>query len=418
MGVRQLTAAIVNCTIGAGIFVLPALVFQDMGAAAPLAFLICAVVMGCICTTLAVAGSRVDLTGGIYAYVEIAFGPFVGFLAGVLQWLTGLLAAAGVLTALLDQLATLIPGFGVVSRIAILIVIVATLAVLNVRGVRLGTRLIEIVTAVKLTPLLLFVVAGAFFIDSSVIAWPAVPGMRAIGRSVLLLIFAYSGVEVALAPSGEVRDPAATIPRAVFAALTATTALYIAIQLVAQGVSGPLLAGDAGAPLAAAAGRFLGSTGVVLMLLGAASSMFGYLCGDMLSTPRSFYALARDGLLPAAFARIHPEYRTPASAICAHAVCLVLLAGTNSFQSLAIISNVGLLLLYLVACGAALELARRNVRTASAPFTFPGVSLGPVVGALLILLILSTATPHEFAITLAVLVVAAILYAVRQHLSA
>ena len=104
IGIRQLTAAIVNTTVGAGIFVLPALVAQGVGAAAPLAFLVCAAIMALISVTLAVAGSRVSMTGGIYAYVETEYGPYVALLAGVLQWLTGMLAVAGVSTALADQL--------------------------------------------------------------------------------------------------------------------------------------------------------------------------------------------------------------------------------------------------------------------------------------------------------------------------
>ena len=73
LGVRQLTAAIINTTVGAGIFVLPALVAQSVGTAAPLAFLICAAIMALVTIALAVAGSRVAVTGGIYAYVEAAF---------------------------------------------------------------------------------------------------------------------------------------------------------------------------------------------------------------------------------------------------------------------------------------------------------------------------------------------------------
>ncbi len=82
IGVRDLTASIVNVTIGAGIFVLPAFVAGGLGAAAPIAYLVCAALMALIVSCFAAAGSRVSLTGGLYAYVEVAFGPFVAFLAG------------------------------------------------------------------------------------------------------------------------------------------------------------------------------------------------------------------------------------------------------------------------------------------------------------------------------------------------
>src|SRR3954466_3421948 len=92
LGTWGLAASIVNVTIGGGIFRLPAGVAGSLGAAAPLAYLVCAVAMGLIVLCFADAGSRVAMTGGPYAYVEVAFGPFVGFLCGVLLW-AGLTAA-------------------------------------------------------------------------------------------------------------------------------------------------------------------------------------------------------------------------------------------------------------------------------------------------------------------------------------
>src|SRR2546423_3303279 len=99
LGVPTLTSSIINATVGAGIFVLPAGVALGLGPAAPIAFIICALAMALIVTSFAIAGSRVSLTGGLYAYVEVAFGSYVGFLAGVLLWLTNVLAVAGVASA-------------------------------------------------------------------------------------------------------------------------------------------------------------------------------------------------------------------------------------------------------------------------------------------------------------------------------
>lgn len=84
IGVQRLTASIVNVTVGAGIFVLPAIVAAGLGPAAPSAYIACGVAMALVVTCFAAAGSRVSLTGGLYAYIEVAFGPFVGFLGGVL----------------------------------------------------------------------------------------------------------------------------------------------------------------------------------------------------------------------------------------------------------------------------------------------------------------------------------------------
>jgi amino acid transporter len=210
-----------------------------------------------------------------------------------------------------------------------------------------------------------------------------------------------------------VARPERTVPRAVFLGLAIITVLYVAIQSVAQGTLGASLAQSTGAPLAAAAGRFLGAAGVTLLLLGAVCSMFGYLCGDMLSTPRSWYALARDGFLPAFLSRIDPVRRTPRRAIWAHAIVVLVLASTNTFEGLAIIANVALLTLYLLCCAAALQLTRTGVVTSATPFMMRGAWLAPVLAAALVTWILSTATAREFLWTAAVLAAATVAYVLR-----
>lgn len=418
LGVPQLAAAIINCTVGAGIFVLPAVVAQGLGAAAPVAFLVCAGIMLLVVTTFALAGSRVALTGGVYAYVEVAFGPYIGFLAGVVQWLAFCLAVAAVATALMAQLSTMAPVLAVPFwRGAALVAIFGALAAVNIRGVRAGTRLVGIATAAKLAPLLLFLLAGVFYVQPSAIAWPGLPETQRIKDTVLLLIFAFTGIDVALAPGGEVKNPARTVPRAVFLALGVTATLYMAIQLVAQGVLGSELAQNARAPLATAAGRFLGNGGRALMLLGGIVSMFGYLTGDMLGTPRSLYAFGRDGFLPAVFGRIHARYRTPVVAIAGHAVVIALLAATSTFLYLLILTNVATLALYLMCCGAAFELIRRDVRTGGTPFSVPGARVVPVLAGLAVAWVLSSATRAEWGVLGAVLGVATLIYWLRKGAS-
>ena len=167
IGVRRLTASIVNVTIGAGIFVLPALVAARLGAAAPVAYLVCAALMALIVSCFASAGSRVSLTGGLYAYVEVAFGPFIGFLAGVLFWLMASAAVASVASAFVGSIGVLWPAAGAgVGRALLLGALFSVLAVANVRGVSVGAGLVEAVTAAKLIPLLIFVVAGLWAIHA------------------------------------------------------------------------------------------------------------------------------------------------------------------------------------------------------------------------------------------------------------
>jgi amino acid transporter len=417
LGVPSLAANIVNSTVGAGIFALPALVAAQLGAGAPLAFLACALAMVIFVTSFALAGSRVSLTGGLYAYVETAFGRYIGFIAGVLYFLTAILAASGIVALVADTIGALLPIFahGAMHFLVVLVVF-GLLAWINIRGIESGARAVWIVTVAKLLPLFVFIAVGAFFLrqtDALTIAWPGVPSL---GRGVLLLLFAFVGIEVALMPSGEVKDPAWTVPRAIYLALFVTTVLYLLIQLVAQGTLGDSLGKFSTAPLAQAASHFLGEPGRKLMLTGASISAFGFLVSDILSSPRVLFALGRDRFLPKAFAHVHPRFHTPDIAILVYCAIAAVLSLSSTFQELAILSNIAVLVLYFLSCGAALQLMRRDQPGAGRPFHFPGAWIFPVLGIVISLWILAQATRKELSVTAVVLVVASLLFLIQRTL--
>jgi len=416
IGARQLTASIINVTIGAGIFVLPAVATAGLGAAAPIAYIVCAVLMALIVCCFAAAGSRVSLTGGLYAYVETAFGPFVGFLAGVLYFLMATFAVASVSSAFAGSVGALWPAAAAPAARAILITaLFAFLASVNVRGVRAGVRVVEVMTIAKLLPLLVLVGSGIWLVNPAHLRWPGMPDAAAIGKTAIVLIFAFVGLEVALVPSGEVLDPARTVPRALFSALAITTTLYLLIQTVAQGLLGPSMAAYSTAPLAEAAGRALGQGGRLLVLLGAIVSMFGYASGDMLGTPRTLFAFARAGVLPAVVASVHPRFHTPYIAILVHACIVAALSISSSFTQLAVLANVAALTLYLMCVTASYELQRRKVRADGAvPFAVPGGIVVPILAAGVIVWLLSNATRREFGVEALVLAVATMFYFIRR----
>ena len=419
IGISALTANIISSTIGAGIFVLPALMSKSLGPAAPLAFVCCAIAMVLFVTCFAIAGSRVSLTGGLYAYVEVAFGRYVGFLAGVLYGITALGAVAGVVNVLVNSIAVIAPLVGSpVMRIVVMIIVYGSLVVINVRGVREGAGAVTVLTVAKLLPLLLFICAGLFFIHPASLTWTAWPGSKALGDSVILLIFAFVGIEVALIPSGEVKNPARTVPRAAYLALVITTIIYITIQLVAQGTLGSELANYKDAPLAEAAAKFLGNIGRTILIAGATISAFGFVTSDILSSPRMIFAFGRDGALPAWFAHVHPRCRSPDVAIVTYAVLAFALSVTGTFEQLAVLSNVAVLLMYLLCCAACWFLVQRNVRADGRPFNFPGMKLVPALAILAILWILAHATRWEFAVNGIVLAVASLLFFARKLITA
>ncbi|HEY2853088.1 MAG TPA: amino acid permease [Gemmatimonadaceae bacterium] len=411
-GTWGLTAAIVNVTIGAGIFRLPSSVAASLGAAAPAAYIVCTVAMGLIVLCFAEAGSRVAMTGGPYAYVEVAFGPLVGFVSGVLLWAGVTAALAAVTSFFADSLAALLPSLGsALARVLVIGVVLFALAALNVRGVRDANRFNVAMTVAKLLPLALLVVAGSFAMHRENLAWQQSPSVMSIGRASALLIFAFLGVETALVPSGEVKAPARTVPRAVFLAIGFVALLYVALQIVSQGVLGSALASTK-TPVADAGGQALGAWGRTLILVGSTVSMFGYVSGMTLAVPRMLFAFARDGFLPRAVAAIHPRFRTPHWAIAIQTLIVGMLATTGSFERLAINANGLVLLVYAACCVSTVQLRRRDVRAGGIPFHVPAANIVPWLALAVIVSLLATLRRGEWIALIAVAVAAVLVYGV------
>src|SRR4029077_9877746 len=168
---------------------------------------------------------------------------------------------------------------------------------------------------------------------------------------------------------------ARTVPRSAYLALIVTTIIYLMIQLVAQGTLGADLAKHPDAPLAESAGTFLGNLGRTILLAGASISAFGFVTSDILSSPRMIFAFGRDGALPQFFAHVHRRYRSPDVAIITYATLAFALSLSGTFEQLAVLSNVAVLLMYFLCCAACWILVQRDVRTDpdEPGFNFPGM---------------------------------------------
>lgn len=416
IGTFGLAAGIINITIGGGIFVLPATVAQTLGPSAWMAYLVCAAAMALIVLCIADAGSRVSLTGGPYAYVGTAFGPYAGFLSGVLLWMLGVFATAAVANAFAITAGVLAPALaGRVMQVALLAATLVFWSVINVRGVTLGVRLNSAATIAKLFPLLLVAIGGAFFVRPENLTAAAVPGVGEIARSSLVLIFAFAGIECALVPSGEVRDPSRTVPRAIAIAMVAITVLYVALQVVAQGVLGDaLVTTGADAPLAAAAGASMGGWARSLLLVGAAISMFGYLGGMTLSMPRILFALARDRFLPKALGEVHPAYQTPHVAIIVQSSAALVLASSGTFEQLAILANASALALYFGCALASWRLRQLGVTGEGTPISIPGAALIPWITCAVIVWLLTGLRSIEWLGFIICIGIATLIYQLRR----
>jgi basic amino acid/polyamine antiporter, APA family len=416
LGVRQLAAVIFNYTVGSGIFVLPAVVAGQLGPAAILAYLVCAFIMALSVLCFAEAGSRVSASGGPYAYVETAFGPLLGFVTGVLNLLSALAAAAAVASVFAASAAALISTSSSIVQGLLMAAVLIAAATINIRSVGGGARLVEIAVVAKLVPLVLFVLVGAVFIRVDYFSWDSSPQVLSVLSTTGLLVFAFLGIEGALQPSGEVRAPSRTVPRAVFLAIAGVVALYVSIQVVAQGLLGPALPNDRVAPLANAAATVVGPPGRTFLLIGATISMFGFLCGTVLTGPRSLFAFAKDGLAPRQLAAVHSSRRTPHIAIGTYVAIALGLALSGSFEGLLILTNVSALLVYIGVALAAWELRRRDVRSDGEPFVVPGGPLVPAATCIIIVgVIVATVSWIEVAAVAVVIAVAAGGYLLKRQ---
>ena len=373
----DLVAVCLNGVIGAGIFGLPSKIFALAGSASILAFLACAACVVLIVLAFAEVGSRFSGTGGPYLYAAAAYGPLTGFTVGWLVWLARVTSFSANCTLLPIYLDLLFPGAGAgLPRACILIIAVTTLAVVNIRGVRVAADASNLLAAGKLAPLAVFVIAGLFFVDPSRLTAAAAPSYHSFSQAVMLLVYAFTGFEMAVIPAGEVRDPQRDLPAALLIGMSIVVVFYVLIQIVCIGTL-PGLAGSQ-RPLGDAAQRFFGTGGALMVTVGILVSLAGNLNVLILAGSRVMYAMAEHDALPKMLADIDPRYRTPVVSVLTTCAVMLALTLSGTFIYLATVSTVVRLVTYLITCGA-LPILRRRPEAPPAEFRMPA---GILVSAL------------------------------------
>jgi amino acid transporter len=381
VGLFGLIAIAVNGVIGSGIFVLPATVASFLGPASPIAYVVAAVLIALIVLCFAEAGSMFEQTGGPYLYAREAFGRFIGLEVGWMFLLSRLAATSAIATAFTAYLGYFWTPLGLgVGRAIALTVLLGGLAWLNFVGVRYGSWTVNVLTIVKIVPLLLFVGVGLFFVDNTRYQILALPDTGPLRQASLALIFAFGGFENASVPTEEAKNPTRNLPIALIASIAVTAVLYILIQIVAQGTL-PDLANDA-TPLASSARVFLGRAGAALITVGAVLSTTGSDSAVILVGPRILYALADAGQLPRALAQVHPRYRTPYIGVIVFAVAAWAIALYGNFAQLVTVSAIARLLFSATTC-LAVPVLRRKMPHATRRFRVPGGPLIPGIAALI-----------------------------------
>jgi APA family basic amino acid/polyamine antiporter len=407
IGRWDLTASVVNGTIGAAVFALPATLCGLTGAWSPLAYIFGGLGILPIVLCFAEVASRFQEPGGSYLYAREAFGPFVGFQCGWLWFWSRVWAAAAILNAFVDYFSQLLSGVGTpVGRSVTMIVVIALATTLNVVGVRQGAWAVDFFTIVRFVPLLPLVVLGLTRVRADVLA-----SQRAVttdwAPAILLVVFAYSGFEAALIPAGEARDPRRDSAYALLVGLGVVAAVYVLIQFVVVGVVPK--AASSRAPVAAALGVLVGRAGIAAASLAAMLSGLGWIIGATLACPRILYAMAERGELPRSLGKVHSRFRTPHVAILAFSTFCLGFAECGGFVWNASFSAAVRLSTYGLIC-ASLVMLRRRRSTEVPGFLLRGGFVIAVAGVLFCLGLLGTLTVTQAWIFLLIVAAGALLW--------
>ena len=394
-GIRRwdLVALTINGIIGAGIFGLPSKVYALIGTYSLIAFAACALVVALIILCFAEVSSRFEETGGPYLYAREAFQPAVAFEIGWLFWLVRITAFAANCNLLINYLSFFwTPATSPPWRASIIVLVVVMLAIVNLLGIRQAAIVSNLFTVGKLVPIIIFIAAGLFFLNPQAYVFGPAPTTAAFSQSVLLLVYAFTGFEMATIPAGEIRDPQRSLPRALLIAILVVAVLYILIQVVCVGTL-PGLA-QSQKPLADAGSQFLGAAGGAIISAGAIVSITGNLNILLLSASRLPFAMAEQKQLPAFVGRIHTRFFTPYVAILITAGLMLILTLRSSFLAALTISVIARLFTYGATC-LALPVFRARREAPAALFRLPGGTVIAILSLLLIVWLLLHSTWAE-----------------------
>ncbi len=412
IGVSAFSMSVVNASIGAGMFALPAIIGIQLGGFGIFCYIFCGLLLAVIMLCYAEAGTRITTTGGSYAYVEAAFGPLPGY---IINWLFffgwGILSDAAILNVLADTLAIYNPAFhDGFLRALLFFGLLATMAIINIFGVKHGARIVQIMTIMKLIPLAVIILFGVPLINGDNLVWEQIPTLKTFSDSALVLFFAFAGFETTLNVSGEVKEPHKVIPRGLLIGGLTAIIFIMLIQIVVQGVIGAEIVQFKDAPVAAVAQRIFGPSGMLLVIFATVMSCSGIVTGDVLASPRLLYAGALDGLFPKFLSKIHAKHSTPFWAILVYSCLIFIFSVSGGFKQLAVMASTAILIIYLSVILSVIRLRRKQNDNSSPVFTVPGGLLIPILGIGVILWLLTSLSRFEMLFTISFIAIVCLLY--------
>jgi APA family basic amino acid/polyamine antiporter len=386
LGFTDLMLITIGTVIGSGIYLVPSGVLRQTGGHTGLALTVWAVagllsLLGAL--TYAELGAMKPEAGGLYAYLRDAFGPLPAFLYG---WASFLVIASGSIAALAvafaNYLSPLLP-FQVPGPV-ISVAVIAVVALINIRGTRGSATVQNWTTSAKFGVLFLLSLVltlrgnGGAGLPATPIEAPNASLAAGFGAAMIGVLWAYEGWQYVTFSAGEAKDPQRTFPRAISIATFLLIVLYLIANLGYVRALGPAGAANSERIAADAIATILGPVAGAVVSALILVSIFSALNGLVLTTPRMYYAMARDGLFFQKLTSVHPRFGTPAFAIVALTVWGALLAASGTFSQLLTYAVFTGWIFYALGALAVMAL-RRSEPNAARPFRVPGYPVTPIL---------------------------------------
>lgn len=358
----DLTNIVIGSIVGSDIYIASALTAGLIGPFSIIAWIIAGLFAAVIALVFAYSSYYVPKVGGSFAFVSTAFDKFYGFLAGWSMWIAEMLALPVFAITFANYLQYFIP-LNFLQQILVKGIFLFGLTFVNILGVKAAGRVNDVLTLVKLSPLLLIIVLGisSFMQNPSFISnyLPFAPfGLENLGTAVVLIFWAYVGFELGTLPASEVKNPKKTIPKAIITGILIVMAFYLATNFVIYGAVNWNQLSQTSVPLILVGSALLGTIGAIIVSLGALVSVSGSDESGILGTARLSYAMSIDGLFPKVFSKIHSKYKTPVMALLIQGVISFALSIFSEVSGLISFSVFNLSFAFLLTCVAFLILKK------------------------------------------------------------
>jgi APA family basic amino acid/polyamine antiporter len=383
----DLAALGIGSVVGTGIFVATGQGAQLAGPGILLSFIIAAITCGFCALTYSELACMFPVAGSTYSYTYVAFGEVIAWIIGwdlMLEYMVaasavasgwsstfiGLLESAGV--KLPKALVTTPLQGGIIDLPAVIVTLLITL-ILYI-GVRESAKFNNIIVVIKILVILLFVVLGITHVNLANMK-PLMPfGWKGVMAGAAIIFFAYIGFDAVSTAAEETKNPKRDVPLGLMVCLGVVILLYVSVAFVLTGIV-PYKEIDVGNALPSALGRIGIRWGGALVATGAIIGMISTLLVTLYGQVRIFMVMARDGLLPAPFAKVHPKHMTPHICTWITGCVTALIAGIFPLPMIIDLCNIGTLFAFVLVSVGVIVLRKtrpeveRRFRTPGVPFT-------------------------------------------------